>query len=79
MGAPKSLEGWDRPNPNLFVAAIIHAACRQCKGQSRTFHETAVLMGIRRVATLEKCYMLIDQFLWSVNNSEGKEVQSETG
>lgn len=68
-----------RPNPGLLVAAVIHAACRQCKGQSRTFNETALLIGTRKVATLEKCYLLIDQLLWSVNNSEVKEVQSENG
>lgn len=68
-----------RRKPDLLVAAVIHAACRQCKGQSRTFNETALLIGTEKVATLEKCYILIDQLLWSMNSSEVKEVQSETG
>lgn len=68
-----------RLDMDMLVAAVIHAACRQCKGQGRTFNETALLTGSKKVVTLEKCYILVDQFLWSVNNSEVKKAQSETG
>lgn len=68
-----------RAKPDFLVAAVIHAACRQCKGQSRTFNETALLIGTGKLATLEKCYILIDRLLCSMNNSGVKEVQSETG
>lgn len=68
-----------RPETGMLFAAVIHAACRQCKGQSRTFNETALLIGSKKVATLERCYILIDQLLWSVNNSEGKKAQGEAG
>lgn len=68
-----------RPQTELLVAAVIHAACRQCKGQSRTFNETVRLTGVEKVAVLEKCYLLVDKFLLSVNNSELKEAESKIG
>lgn len=68
-----------RSKLHLLIGAVIHAACRQCKGQSRTFSETAHLVGAEKVAALEKCYVLIDKWLWSMNNSEVKEAESETG
>lgn len=79
--APIGLLGkvFRRPKTDLLIAAVIHAACRQCKGQSRTFNETAHLVGAKDVAVLEKFYHAIDEWLWSMNNPEMKEVESETG
>lgn len=67
------------PNADILLAAIIHVACRQCKGQWRTFKETALLIGTKKKSTLEKYYIHIDRLLSKLNNSEGKKIQSETG
>lgn len=79
--APIGLLGkvFRRPRTDLLIAAVIHAACRQCKGQSRTFNETAHLVGAKEVAVLEKYYHAIDDWLWSTNNSEVQEDENETG
>lgn len=67
------------PDADILLAALIHVACRQCKGQCRTFNETALLIGTKKKATLEKYYMHIDRLLSKLNDSEGKKIQSETG
>lgn len=65
-----------RPNTALLIAAVIHAACRQCDGQSRTFNEMARLTG-ENVGKIEKFFFLIDAWLCSMNNPEAKEVEAE--
>lgn len=68
-----------QPDAHILLAAVIHAACRQCKGQCRTFNETALLTGTKKLLILERYYIHINRILSKVNNSEGKENQGETG
>lgn len=61
-----------RPKAGLLIAAIIHAACRQCDGQSRTFNEIARLTG-EKVWQIDKIFRLIDEWLCSMNYPAVKE------
>lgn len=61
-----------RPETGLLIAAVIHAACRQCDGQSRTFNETARLTG-EKVGQIDRIFRLIDEWLCSMNRPEVKE------
>lgn len=56
-----------RPKAGLLIAAVIHAACRQCDGQPRTFNEIARLTG-EKVGQIDKIFRLIDEWLCSMNN-----------
>ena len=61
-----------RPKAGLLIAAVIHAACRQCDGQPRTFNEMARLTG-EKVGQIDKIFRLVDEWLYSMNNPAVKE------
>lgn len=68
-----------RPKNELLIAAVIHAACRQCNGQARTFNEIAYLTG-ENILKVEKSFFIIDTWICSMNKSKGKkEVNGKTG
>lgn len=67
-----------RPKPAIIIAAVIHAACRQCDGQPRTFNEMARLTG-QKVGQIEKFYFLIDTWFFSMDDLEVKQEVNNNG
>lgn len=60
---------WPRPKTEILIAAVIHAACRQCDSQARTFNEIAHLTG-KDITKIEKFFFIIDTWLCSMNNPQ---------
>lgn len=67
---------WPHPKVEVLIAAIIHAACRQCNGQARMFNEIANLTR-ENIAKIEKFFFIIDTWLYSMKKIKMKEEVKE--